>query len=852
MALIRQRGFALDLALAAVIGAAAFTIGGLYRDAHTALRLYDDFPQQELGAAVAWTCGFGYRDPGLTTPPVAAFLSRQSEGVVCSDLPRDMPVAQPTFTQRLYRYLMMAIALTWKLTGEISWSSLTPLFATAFAITAIATYALFRIWLAPIVAAVAIVPLLISPAQLDQLPNFRDYAKAPFMLTLLALVAWAPRAASSWRGVVAVSIAFGVVLGVGFGFRNDLLIVLPIWILVVVCAFPGRFWASLKLRAVAIALSVLTFVATAAPILDAYSQGSNSGHVALLGLMTEPFDRDLGVSRSAYDWGNLYTDGLASRLITSYAKRAHGVDVEFLSKAYDRAAIEYLGYIAKEFPADLVVRVYGSVLQIVDELPFEAGTYAMAVPLAVRSPRLQSLYAWRQRTLTFLGGAGLAITGTALLIISARGVWHGLLVFVCLLYLSGYPAIQFQARHFFHLEFVGWAAVAIVTQAVLTVVWRRARRQAPVEPATKIVARVAAFACLALAAVSVPLYASRALQSRSIPPLVQERYLGAPLITLATEVQPIESDQILVTMPALWEPKDTTGWLSYEYLLVELSARRCDAASVPLTFRYQSDFAHGDLSRLYRVQLDERGTPSFVLFPVFQDVEYTRFKGLAIAAADGACLDRVAKFRKDQIPPVLLMAALAPGWTSARLYTTLDEFERPERIAWPEGHIAYATMPARLVLPRGIDAAAFAPFDGGTYAPVVSRMANGSFAVRGRTLQPAITMPQQRLDSGSVALLQGTLRQGGVSLRLISSAGRMMAAAIRTPGPFLLAVAAPDTNVYDVVVDTEVIGGPVWQHLPLRLTEWLARFPQIPVNVRSERRRVRKEGRNHRRSWWTA
>ncbi len=54
------------------------------------------------------------------------------------------------------------------------------------------------------------------------------------------------------------------------------------------------------------------------------------------------------------------------------------------------------------------------------------------------------------------------------------------LLFV-LLYFGGYPAIQFDARHYFHLEFITWWASAFSLQAAISDVWPlvRGRQRSP-------------------------------------------------------------------------------------------------------------------------------------------------------------------------------------------------------------------------------------------------------------------------------------------------------------------------------------------------------------------------------------
>ncbi len=67
-----------------------------------------------------------------------------------------------------------------------------------------------------------------SPLQFSQLPHLRDYSKAPFFMFTLCAVAWiALTRASRGRTVTALAI-IGAVLGVGFGFRTDVVSYLPL------------------------------------------------------------------------------------------------------------------------------------------------------------------------------------------------------------------------------------------------------------------------------------------------------------------------------------------------------------------------------------------------------------------------------------------------------------------------------------------------------------------------------------------------------------------------------------------------------------------------------------------------
>src|SRR5260370_37060222 len=106
------------------------------------------------------------------------------------------------------------------------------------------------------------------------------------MLAWVRLRPWLGTPPLRSRRSLALASAFGVVLGIGFGFRNDLLINVPPFVVVLAVLTPGRLRDHLPLKAACLAAAALAFVVSAWPILGAYSGGSNSGHVMVLGWMS--------------------------------------------------------------------------------------------------------------------------------------------------------------------------------------------------------------------------------------------------------------------------------------------------------------------------------------------------------------------------------------------------------------------------------------------------------------------------------------------------------------------------------------------------------------------------------------
>ena len=421
---------------------------------------------KELGAAVALACGHGFVDPGYEpNPGVAAFLNKRIDRISCEELPAGESMGPPNFTQRLYRYMTVAVAVDL----EAARHFLDQIVRAAR--TAVRDDRRRSLRPVPLDDDAAHRPcraviMILSPLQLRYLPQLRDYAKAPFLLTLVLILGLLVTRPFTRRRVFVLAVSYGAVAGIGFGFRNDLLIAaLPF--VVTVCAFlPVPFRADIGPKLAAVALAALSFVVCAWPIISAYRSGSNSGHVALLGLMTH-FNRPLGVTASVYDWGAPYDDGFAIKVINSYTTRVHHRPVSALSSEYDRAMVEYLLLIGRHWPADMLIRGYASVIRVL-ELPFQIRLYTTAAPPGIADGMIGRLYASLGRLCSRTCMAPVwSCSVFAIVTVAGTSVRIATWLLLSLLYFGAYPAVQFDARHFFFLEFIPWLALATVGAGAL-------------------------------------------------------------------------------------------------------------------------------------------------------------------------------------------------------------------------------------------------------------------------------------------------------------------------------------------------------------------------------------------------
>ena len=749
---------------------------------------------KELGAAVAFACGRGYGDPGYApSPAVTAFLEKQTDRVSCTELPESAAIGPPNFTQRLYRYMTLSAGLTWRLFGA-SWTSLALLFGVLHGASAAATYGLFRLATRRMPALVGTLIVTLSPIQLRYLPQLREYAKAPFILALMLILGLLVMRSFSRRRMFALAIGYGAVMGIGLGFRNDLLIQVLPFIATVALFLPVPLRSHLKAKCTALVLTAVTFVVCAWPIISAYRSGSNTGHVALLGLMTY-FDAPLGVTASVYDWGASYDDGFVMKVVGSYAERVHRRPVAVLSSEYERSVIEYLLVIARHWPADLLVRVYASVLRIV-ELPFQIRSYTTAAPPAIADGAAGRLYAGWDAALSRLSGIGVPIAAVAILVVASSNIRVAGWLLASLLFFGGYPAVQFDPRHFFFLEVIPWLALALLGEAAWRVLAaaRSTRTGASVAsdllPRTR---RMVSFAIASVLVVAGALVVLRAYQQRHVTALL-ERYLEAPTEAVTLTRTPMDGRRVLLRDSALSD--SSHAGVAAEYLVVEIVRPHCARLLAPVTVRYVTMSGYTDLSQRIYVPVPEVDAPFRLFFPVYS-APGSRFAGLELIEDDIDCIASVRRVRDLDRLPIMLNLTLPPDWRQTKLYQTLTSWEDPSApyrvqvYAWPR-----TLDPAPLRLYRGgVPSLASLPHS----SVVRFDEREGRWVARGfiRDSRPfLVQLPERSVAKGVCFFARGTLYAGGFTLGVMKDGLWATSVNVTRPGEFLAVVEAPEDGVY--------------------------------------------------------
>ena len=618
-----------------------------------------DYYQSEFGPAVMAACGRGFRSPDTRlVPALAAFLSQRSNTVACADVPLSMPTQPPDAFQSTSQYLELAVALTWKATG-VSWSRLAILPGLMFGAVAAATYLLLRLALSRVLAFLALVPSLMTTANFTIVPQLRDYAKGPFLLAVILIMGCLVIGDANRRRAIGLSATAGALIGVGLGFRTDLLIALAPFMIALAFLVPATL--PIRTRLIAIAVFLISFALLGYPVLKSYSRGGNTGHVVLLGL-AGAFDRPLGVQPSVYEFVGQYNDSLAYSIINGFAIRTgrapQGVGLSTIE--YDRAATAYLGRLGATFPADLVTRT----LAATREVPAYFLHSSLDAPSWAHSALVGSLYRVRAGVASRLSAIGFAVVvgiGLAISVVRPRAAW---LLVVVLIGFAGSSAVQFHERHFYYLQFVPWLAFGLIAQTLIggrTVL--RERTVADVKHA-------AVFAALVVTGAAAAIVSTRAYQQAQITRLFGS-YEAAARRALPVVQQGAASGRVLLTSPEWLAPlTGDSPRVRTRFLAIEFRDDLCAPRDVSLILRYDAVLPELDFSEPVTVPMPRNSAvPTTLFFAAFDRPDDTsRFRGVELSAEQSRCVEGV--FRLDQIEgtALLLTTVLSGDWRREPLH----------------------------------------------------------------------------------------------------------------------------------------------------------------------------------------
>jgi len=627
----------------------------------------DTFYQRYYATVVMSVCGQGWHSvEPVEDSALDRFLQLESDSFSCRQLSADLQKLPPNFMAVAQLYLFKTVEWTWTLSEKISWTGLRPLFALICALVSAVSYGIFRLGMSPALAFPG--ALAFFTYHLPMAPYLRDYAKAPFILASILLMGLMVRGSFSSRRLLILTTAAGLVVGVGLGFRPDLLIVAPLMVMAIALFLPGRLSHNLSTKLLAILLFLVLMIAAYSPIWTQEAGRHGTAHVILLGFTNRLTD-GLGLQPSLYEWEHIFSDSWVDFQVRSFAFFGLGVvdPVPMYSESYEHFGMQAVFDRYAHYPADTLMRAYAAVLHF--------------VPMP-------------------------AVFGLVILAFSVVSKRQALFLLLITLYFTGYPSIQFDLRHYFQLEFVPLWLLGFAIQGGVVLAWR-ARGSLAAEGwkqscqrwakwARGPVLKVLVAGGLVPIALLVPLMLARTHQNTEVTAIL-ERYEVAQLETLISEETPIESLRLIRLTPSgLLEPlpNESEKRHAVGYLVVEVARAGCDAESATFSTIYEAG-SFKDFSHTFRIDIPAAGSTK-VFAPIYSRIQSDwpdspfrpispsgqiknvylegfsrhRFLGVDIEPGSRDCLQLHRVKDLASLPPILFIR-LPPDWRGQTLYQSL-------------------------------------------------------------------------------------------------------------------------------------------------------------------------------------
>lgn len=460
--------------------------------------------------------------------------------------------------------LFYSVGWAWRLFG-VSIASLHLLVGLLGGLTALSVYYLFRMALGRVTAIVGAALVLLLPAYTCTIISLRDFAKAPFIVSSIAFMCgllYFPRTRQSFLRTV---LLLAVVMGIGFGFRQDVLICLPPALAVLFIAplkggyyFPTRIYTTLLLLFI---FSVIAFPVFRGMANDA---GSVSTHTLFQGLSRDA-EHTMNFGSADYDLLLTPSDPEVHACVNAHVRmRGNTEPMNFyLSAAYARAGRKLFKEWAQTFPADMWARCLASVDALLRISSITVGhtnytTIEQNVPFKK----------WHNVYVQFVEPLGLVYVFLLLVFIGVHNPWGAMAVVLLMGYFMAYPSLLFQIRHAFHLSFIVPFALLFCAEKMVHgvpyVIWPHTRKNIVTASSRSSVSQGICHACifwvlLFLLSFSyiVVLIGLRYIQRDRLKTLVTP-YRNASLIPL--ETNEFEDDQTVLICPVKRPPGLEESW----------------------------------------------------------------------------------------------------------------------------------------------------------------------------------------------------------------------------------------------------------------------------------------------------
>lgn len=755
-----------------------------------------NFYQYEMGPAIMVACGHGLRRESAE-PQMASFLGLKQQSLDCAHAVPDGIETELKPFQSAHRYLLLTVGQAWKLFG-VDWRVIDRLAIGLYALSCALAFLLLRIFLPPVWSLAGAWLYATAGTHLRFLDYLRDYAKVPFVLAILWGLAWLLHKRRPLAQVLTVALLMGCTLGLGLGFRMDLLIFLPFAAGMLLLFYPAPLREAWRERGLAVAVLVLAAYVCAYPVLTAMAEGSNAAHVILLGLSQE-FSSALGLVSLDYQLAPHYNDAYQLMQVEALAAlRGQQTHLVLANSRYEFFSTQLLTEYLLHFPADLGLRVGAAIVRGI------AYEFELQLDLA--------------------GECALVLVALTCIAIG----WHsrrlGLAFTVAIAFLFAYQALQFNLRHFFYLSIVPLLGAGLVCYGAIRALRYRAM-QSPMGSQWNAVLAVRQALLATGMLLLIPILAWLLLWSvqRSTQHGLLQAARSLPVHWLA-EVPSTKSSSksnVLTTRQfgEWWQERKRRQALEHSgnerlgYFWVfdlDPAIPGCSTSLFRAALSYRASDAYYDFGRTLTYALKE---PIRVFVPAME-MKWTRSPAQAFSTVDSlmvddpswSCVERVGSAEPNDSFPLLIDLVVPRSDAVRHLRPALPRaFADSIPGHWTVAAAPLQTSIAELYLGTGAveslrlkDAYVLAG-DAVTLEPhglQVLGAAEGRYSYLVRT-------DAVHFGPGDVLRVSGVLREGGLSVGLVKDAAWAHQLPVLQPGDFDLFF-APEPGDYHVVIANHV------------------------------------------------
>lgn len=621
------------------------------------------FYQNEFAPAVMFACGYEFANPKDITSSLRSFLENKTTTFDCSNIVQEKTMPLNHF-QDMEHYMILSAGVIWRIMG-VGWDNLIPLFLILYSISLLETYFIFRLGMNPYLSFLSSLCVALSSMQTYYVIQLRDYSVAPFLLGILCIAGKLLITSPGKKKLFFSSCGAGALLGLGLGFRVDLLVMLPFFLITLLFfvkvdknAFQNKFIAC-------IAFLTSLFIA-GFPILYTihHHSGGNLAHVIILGL-ADSFTSGLGLGQpETYSVIPAYRDLIPYTAVNSFSQRAYGVEqlIPTSTKEYNYYSSLFLLNYLSTFPADFLIRIYASIFQ---------------VPLIFVHGFLQKIanYIPLRNIVVMLPFVATAIMAFFQLRLA-------LFVLFAFIYLGAYPVLQFDARHYFYLEFVGLWFIGFLSQQFILLIKNKYNVAFFKEIKFNVRSRwklISIVSVVGFTILSIPVIVLRIHQTNHLKKLFNS-YLDAKAETINPVLDKKEK-QFIIKLPIKNNDPKTT-YLATTYLRIK-TTEKCPLNQISIRPHYlEEPPAYWEPPKILTIATAQ--TTTFIL-PIYnfhngtgRDILDEQFlpsywiDSLAYSIEDSRCIQDIAYLKETRNLPLLLTLKLHSGWENTTLYQSFQ------------------------------------------------------------------------------------------------------------------------------------------------------------------------------------